>query len=312
MKIVTYNIRYGVGLDQKCNLERIADEVRAADVIGLQEVERYWRRTGMVDQPERLGELLDEFYWAFGPVFDVDASQKNDNGKVINRRRQFGPMILSRWPILSTRTIVFPQLATINLIGMSTGALEAVIDTPEGPIRVYSIHLSSISPKERLLQIDSLLKNHEWIESCGSVMMGVNNDNTHENKHEAEHILEMDWSNGDPALPKAESTFIMGDFNSTPDSKEYAQFAGEADPIYGYGMHQENFVDSWNVAEETIGSPLSWWPDPPDRLPGKPLRLDYCFLNSALANKVKKCWIDLNAAGSDHKPYWVELHNIKR
>ncbi len=38
MKIVTYNIRYGLGLDNQYDLERIADSVRGADIIGLQEV----------------------------------------------------------------------------------------------------------------------------------------------------------------------------------------------------------------------------------------------------------------------------------
>jgi len=49
IKIITYNIRYGLGLDQRYDLDRIADTVRDADIIGLQEVERFWRRSGMID-----------------------------------------------------------------------------------------------------------------------------------------------------------------------------------------------------------------------------------------------------------------------
>jgi len=37
MKIVSYNIRFGLGLDQRYDLGRIADTVRDADIIGLQE-----------------------------------------------------------------------------------------------------------------------------------------------------------------------------------------------------------------------------------------------------------------------------------
>ncbi len=52
MKIVTYNIRFGLGLDQSCDLERIATEIDGAYIIALQEVERFWRHSGMIDPPQ--------------------------------------------------------------------------------------------------------------------------------------------------------------------------------------------------------------------------------------------------------------------
>ena len=304
MKIVTYNIRFGLGLDQVYDLERIATEVDGADIIGLQEVERFWRRSGMVDQPQVLGELLKGFYWAYCPAFDVDASTANGDGSVLNRRRQFGPMMLSRWPIRSARTLVLPQLPAIELISMTTGALECVIETPQGPLRVYSLHLSALSPRERLLQIDTLLEMNKTIEHCGTVMMAAGN---HSNPAEAQHIVDLDWSNGEPPQPKPVNTIFMGDFNSTEESAEYIRFVGEADPIFGRVVHSDSFVDSWSVGRETTGSPESWWPDPPDRLPGHPLRLDYCFVSTALASKVNRCWVDTKAVGSDHRPYWVQF-----
>ena len=304
MKIVTYNIRFGLGLDQGYNLERIAAEVDGADIIGLQEAERFWRRSGMVDQPQVLGELLKGFYWAYCPAFDVDASTVNGDGSVLNRRRQFGPMMLSRWPIRSARTLVLPQLPAIELISMTTGALECVIETPQGPLRVYSLHLSALSPRERLLQIDTLLEMNKTIEHCGTVMMAAGN---HSNPAEAQHIVDLDWGNGEPPQPKPVNTIFMGDFNSTEESAEYIRFVGEADPIFGRVVHSDSFVDSWSVARETTGSPESWWPDPPDRLPGHPLRLDYCFISTELASKVNRCWVDTEAVGSDHRPYWVQF-----
>ena len=126
MKIVTYNIRYGLGLDSQYNLKRIADSVQGADVIALQEVEKNWRRSGMVDQPKEIGKLLPEYYWSYCPSFDVDASKVDEYGQVINRRRQFGTMLLSRWPIFSVRNIAFPQVGTLNMMNMATGALEGV------------------------------------------------------------------------------------------------------------------------------------------------------------------------------------------
>lgn len=304
MKIVTYNIRFGLGIDQCYNLERIAAEIDGADIIGLQEVERFWRRSGMVDQPQLLGELLKGYYWAYCPAFDVDASTTNEDGGIQNRRRQFGPMLLSRWPIRSARPLLFPQLPASELISMATGALECVIETPLGALRIYSLHLSALSPRERLLQIDTLLEMHKAIEHCGAVMMAAGN---HSNPAEARHIADLDWNNSEPPLPKPASAIFLGDFNSTEESSEYIRFTGEADPIFGRGVHSGSFVDSWSVARERTGSAETWWPDPPDRLPGHPLRLDYCFISTELASKVERCWVDSTAVGSDHRPYWVQF-----
>ena len=46
MKFVTYNIQYGTGLDGRYDAGRIADAVRGADVIALQEVTRNNPRNG--------------------------------------------------------------------------------------------------------------------------------------------------------------------------------------------------------------------------------------------------------------------------
>jgi len=67
MKLVSYNIRFGLGLDQQIDLGRIAETVQDADIIALQEVERFWEHSGMMDQPEILGKHLPEFYWALAP-----------------------------------------------------------------------------------------------------------------------------------------------------------------------------------------------------------------------------------------------------
>ena len=111
MRVVTYNIRFGWGLDGRVDLERIADGVRDADIIALQEVERFWLRSGMTDQPAELATLLNDYHWVYGPAFDVDASERGTDGRIDNRRRQFGTMVLARWLIQTSRLLVFPDLA---------------------------------------------------------------------------------------------------------------------------------------------------------------------------------------------------------
>ena len=50
MQFVSYNIQYCKGSDGRVDPARIAREVSGADVIALQEVDRFWPHTGMVDQ----------------------------------------------------------------------------------------------------------------------------------------------------------------------------------------------------------------------------------------------------------------------
>jgi endonuclease/exonuclease/phosphatase family metal-dependent hydrolase len=49
MKIVTCIIQFGLGKDNRHDLARVASEVKDADIIALQEVDRHWQRSGCVD-----------------------------------------------------------------------------------------------------------------------------------------------------------------------------------------------------------------------------------------------------------------------
>ena len=62
MKLATYNIQFGLGKDGRYDLARIAEEVKTADIIALQEVDRYWRRSGCVDSPAVLGARLPDHH----------------------------------------------------------------------------------------------------------------------------------------------------------------------------------------------------------------------------------------------------------
>lgn len=312
MKLVSYNIRFGLGLDQRIDLERIAKTVQDADIIALQEVERFWKRSGMIDQPEILAGYLKNFYWVYCPAFDVDASERNPNGVIINRRRQFGPMLLSRWPIRSTRSIVFPKLGTIDQFNMDTGALECVIDTPSGPLRVYSIHLSAISSRDRLIQLDYLLQFHRNAHINGGAWTG---EYATVDKTKDKTSYDQNWSNNEvlPSMPK--EAIMMGDFNSDPDSSEYEKMVGSIDACRGRVRHLDRFVDGWLAAKARSGSRFTWSPDPVDSVLGGEsirrsggLRLDYCFVDPCLSQKVEKSWINRDAKGSDHKPIWIKLN----
>ena len=57
--VATFNIRHGRGLDGRVDLERIADVIArtGADLIALQELDRFNPRSGEVDQPAELERL---------------------------------------------------------------------------------------------------------------------------------------------------------------------------------------------------------------------------------------------------------------
>ena len=101
MKLVTYNTQYGVGRDGKFDLGRIAREVEGADIIALQEVTRNFARNGGIDMIERLAALLPDYFTAFGPAMDLDFGATDGKGRPLNKRFQFGNMVLSRSPIVA-------------------------------------------------------------------------------------------------------------------------------------------------------------------------------------------------------------------
>ena len=304
MRVVTYNIRFGWGLDGRVDLARIAESVRDGDIIALQEVERFWRRSGMADQPAELARLLEDHYWVYGPAFDVDASERGPNGEIVNRRRQFGTMVLARWPIRASRLLVLPKTATVHHFNMDLGALECVIDTALGPLRVYSLHLGSLSAPERLGQIERLLARHREVAASGGPWTG---DLDVQDPAERAQSALFDWSNGEPRLAMPETALLLGDFNSEPDSAEYERIVGPVDPAAGRVAYRGGFVDSWTTANGEAAEGATWWPDPPDRAPRRGMRLDYCFASAELAGAIRRAWIDQAAQGSDHRPYWVEF-----
>src|SRR5205814_608627 len=135
--------------------------VRTADVIALQEVDRFWARSGCVDSPALLASHLTDHHWVYGANLDMDASYCDAGNHLVNRRRQFGTMILSRGPIVSSRNHLLPKYATVVQHSIQQGALEAVIVTAHaGPVRIYSTHLSHLSPAIRSPQVEALLAIH--------------------------------------------------------------------------------------------------------------------------------------------------------
>ncbi len=286
MKFVTYNIQYGLGKDNRYDLARIAREVQDADVIALQEVERHWQRSGCVDAPAVIASHLPEHHWVYGANLDMGASYRDSAGTLVNRRRQFGTMILSRPPIVSSRNHLLPKYATLTQHSIQQGALEAVIVTPRaGPVRIYSVHLSHLSPATRMPQIEALLAIHARAPAEGGAWCGGHPD------------PDAGWTEGEmPPMPA--DALIMGDFNIEWSAPEYDRIVGPLTAQFGRLNRVTGFVDAWVAAghREDAGATI-----------GSGRRIDFCFVSSSLAHHVQSCQIDADGAGSDHQPVWVDM-----
>lgn len=89
LRVMSYNIHVGVGMDKRQDLARIAEVIRRerADLVGLQEVDRGVARTGRVDEIGELARLTGMEY-AFAHNLDYQGGQ-------------YGVAVLSRFPIMA-------------------------------------------------------------------------------------------------------------------------------------------------------------------------------------------------------------------
>jgi endonuclease/exonuclease/phosphatase family metal-dependent hydrolase len=291
MRLVGYNTQFSRGRDGRIDMDRVVGAVRDAGVVALQEVERNWQRTNEADQPAEIAARMPKHHWVYAPYFDVDASTVAQDGTVMNRRRQFGVMTLSRWPILSSRLHILPKFATGSVFNMVAGFLETVIDAPGGPLRHYNVHLCDVTPDERLAQIARLFEVLWSAPREGGAWTGI----------------DPDWQSDSPP-PMPADAILQGDFNLVAGSPEYEALVGPRDRDFGYGRVDvgHRLVDAWVASGHGEDDGITF-PAAIERGYARGYRIDYAFLTLGLAPRLKSAWIDNEAAGSDHQPVWIEL-----
>jgi endonuclease/exonuclease/phosphatase family metal-dependent hydrolase len=124
VRIVTYNIHKGRGIDGRVSLKRIVDVLSEldADIIALQEI--YAVCDSHQGQVETIADKLD-MHPAFGRT-------RNHKG------RPYGNAILTRWPILRSRDMDISWGPREK-----RGYIRADIKTPKGLLHVYNIHMGT-------------------------------------------------------------------------------------------------------------------------------------------------------------------------
>jgi endonuclease/exonuclease/phosphatase family metal-dependent hydrolase len=144
LRVMTYNIRHGEGMDGRVDLERVARVIIAADpdLVALQEIDRQASRTGGVDQAVRLGELTG-MHSGFAKFMDFGGGE-------------YGLAILSKSPIDEMRRLQLPPGKR------EPRAVLAVRTTPTGwasPVVFVSLHFDWLDDDaERFAQAQSLLE----------------------------------------------------------------------------------------------------------------------------------------------------------
>jgi len=148
LKVSSYDVNYGVGVDGKLDLDRTAAAITAtgADVIGLQAVDKHWSaRSGNLDEPAELARRLN-MNVVYGPNLDNAPVNAGDP------RRQYGVAILSKFPIVSSTHTLLPRPQG----GEQRGLLEAVVDANGTKVRVATTHLHTTAV-EREAQVAAIL-----------------------------------------------------------------------------------------------------------------------------------------------------------
>lgn len=150
IRLLSWNIKHAAGNDDCVNptpvpgtppatecavdLERIASliERENPDIVTLQEVDRFWARSGQVDQAEELASMLG-MTACFGPNLSHEADEHADV------QHQYGTAILTRFEIRSCENTFLPT----DIDWEQRGLLGATISTPSRDVTVFTAHLQA-------------------------------------------------------------------------------------------------------------------------------------------------------------------------
>jgi endonuclease/exonuclease/phosphatase family metal-dependent hydrolase len=158
LRIMTYNIHVGVGMDKKLDLQRIADVINRErpDLVGLQEVDRGVRRTEGKDEIVELSKLT-QMEFAFAPNLDYQGGK-------------YGVAILSRWPIKNTVHRMFENKRESERRGM----LLVEIEVDKKILNFVTTHLDYQFEDGRLFETEQLISFLDGVKGPMFVVADLN------------------------------------------------------------------------------------------------------------------------------------------
>jgi endonuclease/exonuclease/phosphatase family metal-dependent hydrolase len=141
IRVMTYNIHVGVGMDKKLDLRRIADVINKEkpDLVGLQEVDRGVQRTQRIDEIAELSKLTRmDHAFAFNLPYQGG---------------QYGVAILSRFPIRATDHRLYKNLREAERRGL----IRAEIRIDGRLVHFVTTHLDYQHDDGRLFEAQQML-----------------------------------------------------------------------------------------------------------------------------------------------------------
>jgi endonuclease/exonuclease/phosphatase family metal-dependent hydrolase len=141
VRVMSYNIHHGEGLDKKVDLERIAKLIldARADIVGLQEVDRGCERTQQRDLPAELAKLT-------GMRVHFEKNIPYQGG-------EYGNAVLTKFPIKSAKNTHYQMLRP----GEQRGVLQLVLDVRGRDVLFMNTHLDyRPDDSERMKNVEEL------------------------------------------------------------------------------------------------------------------------------------------------------------
>lgn len=277
MKLITWNIQWARGVDEKVDPRRIVDHARQMadfDVLCLQEVAANFPDLDGNDRTDQFA-LFAELLPGFTAIEAVGVDVPDGQGG----RKRFGNLLLTRLPVAQALRHVLPwgAAATRN---MPRVLVEAVVETPCGPVRLMTTHLEYSSPSLRAAQIEGIRQIHR---------MAAARQATPRAPGPHTYVL----------TPNTTSAILTGDFNMRPDDAGLAQllapFEGNVPPL----------LDLWPVLRGEVPHPPSAFIC--DQTYGPPGCLDYVLATPDLAARARSITYDIETRASDHQPILAEF-----
>ncbi len=160
LNILTYNIHHGMGIDDKFDLDRIAEFINLhnIDIAALQEVDSSTGRSNNIDTPNYLSEKT-KMYSAFGGNINFEGGS-------------YGNLVLSKFEIISSENIFLPN----HNGGEQRGILLAKIKIENDTLIFANTHFDHREDDfERMLSAEVLIRKFSEI-SSNVILCGDFND----------------------------------------------------------------------------------------------------------------------------------------
>ena len=273
--VLTWNIQNGQGVDGNISLKRIAESILNMcdpDVICLQEVSVNCRLSDgtQPDQVTELSILFSDYSVFFGPAYDI----KRENSEV---REQYGNLILSKFPVLSSFNHILPQTVNSSFRQMPRQLSEITIKTPLFPLCIMTTHLEFHSEFQRCEQVRRIVSINQEINNLAMMPPLFDNNGSYRKFERSDRVI------------------LCGDFNFNPGSVEYNLLTSNE-------INSNFFLDAWKQLNPNSTHAPTCGIFDKKQWPEGPHCRDFGFISRNLEGSLDSIEVNEKIDASDHQP----------